>query len=1065
MKKREMTEEKSFSKRKRDFLKNYEPFSLLSNNLLKKIASKLQIQHYGVGQTICERGHKGNCLFIIHSGSVVETLVDSSGEEITVAVLSEGDCFGAISLLTDESYLATKKAKEDVELFVIYNDDIQELIQKNPVLSIYLTRVVSMRIKAFFDFFKKEKIKIVEVIEDTFEKERKLDVINRVTRLFHSAEDIRKTLLSVVKVVNKEMKADACSIYLVDRVTHDLVLEAAVGFDDKIMKNVRMRLDEGEGVTGWVVKNGEPVALEDVHTDPRVKFITEIHEERLSSLLSLPLGDKDDIIGAINIQTVDRRKYTYDDIRGLTIMANHIALAISHARLKRRIQIVEGVSGRMVSDNPGFVGKGKYIDKINAFVDSMSSVDEPVLIGGEDGTGKVPMSKIIHYKSKRHKGPFVEFDCRDIDSESWGEELFGYEQSSYVISGDDSIGKDLQDNLPLRKGIETGNIATRLGYIELADSGTIFLDHIDRLNQANQIKLLNYLHEGKFNRVNGDDTIFSNARIITSVSQDIASSIEEGKFDKSLYKILSKNHYQLKAIRDQKRSIPMLTKHFLERISRELHKDVKNVSDNAMGRLMSYDWPGNVKELENVLRRAVILAKGDVITSEQIFFGIPMGENKWSFNILSFDAAKRFLKSKFYPSSLQVLSSIFLVITLLMLFWGHKDGQLNVVNIIFWSAGIFGMYLITFVSGRFLCGICPFAAAGDLTKRFKSFNLQIPKILVSYGKYITIGLIVLFFWFEGVTTIPRSSTLTAYLIIFILSGAVISGFIFERRAWCRYVCPLGGLFGVYSLASITSLKANRSVCLNQCETHDCYLGTQLTKGCPMYLHPYGLENGRDCVLCMNCYKNCGHSSITVNLQVPGSDIGNMSNRSLSESLMSLSLLGILLVEYGSLLSIDSQWFQSLYSFIGINQTVLYTLIFTLVSLLPSGSIVFLDYLCNGFSFENAKTRITDFGYAAIPLALMGHLAFYWNKLKADFWKLMETTGIYQPVRVENEVLLADKIGSMSAIELLFILAGVLGSIYIFYLLSKKTRHVLTKSTIACYFTVFAVFACAYICIL
>jgi hypothetical protein len=112
-----------------------------------------------------------------------------------------------------------------------------------------------------------------------------------------------------------------------------------------------------------------------------------------------------------------------------------------------------------------------------------------------------------------------------------------------------------------------------------------------------------------------------------------------------------------------------------------------------------------------------------------------------------------------------------------------------------------------------------------------------------------------------------------------------------------------------------------------------------------------------------------------------------------------------------------------------------------------------------------KTRITDFGYAAIPLALMGHLAFYWSKLKVDFWKLMEITGIYQPVRVGNEVLLTDKIGGMSAIELLFILAGGLGSIYIFYLLSKKTRHVLTKSTIGCYLSVFAAFAFAYIFIL
>ena len=220
-----MTVETSFFRQKRDFLKNYEPFSLLSNNLLKKIVSKLQVQHYRVGQTICERGQRGNCLFIIHIGSVVETLTDSSGEEITVAVLREGGCFGTISLLTDEPYLATIKVKEDVELLVLYKNDIHELIQKNPVLSVYLNRVISMRMKTFFDFFEREKIKIVEELEDKTEKERKLDVINRVTQLFHLDEEISKILSMVVKEVNEEMKADACSIFLLDSVSNNLILE------------------------------------------------------------------------------------------------------------------------------------------------------------------------------------------------------------------------------------------------------------------------------------------------------------------------------------------------------------------------------------------------------------------------------------------------------------------------------------------------------------------------------------------------------------------------------------------------------------------------------------------------------------------------------------------------------------------------------------------------------------------------------------------------------------------------------------------------------------------------
>lgn len=1059
-----MPEEKASFKQKREFLKNYTPFSSLSNNLLKKIASRLQVHHYGVGQIICERGKAGNSLYIIHTGFLTEILSDSSGEEITIAILREGNCFGTISLLTDEPYLATIKVKEDVELYVLYKNDIEELIRTNPVLSTYLNRIVSMRIKTFLDFFEKEKIKIVEGLEDRLEKERKLDVINRVTKLFYLDGDINKTLSMVVKEVNQEMRADACSIYLLDTISNNLILEAAVGFDHKAIKNIKMQLDEG--ITGWVVRNCHPVALEDVHTDPRVRFISEIHEDRLSSILSVPLGDKKDVVGAINIQTLSKRKYTYEDIRGLTILANHITLAISHARLKRRMQIVEQVKGKKDVKKLGFVGKGRYIDKINSFVDTVATHDEPVLISGEDGTGKIPMSKIIHYKSKRYKGPFVEVDCRSIGKDSWGEELFGRERISYVISCDDAIKKDLQDRESSEKGIEIEDIATRLGYIELADSGTVFLNHVGTLNQANQIKLLNYLQGGRFNRVNGSDTIYSNTRIVASVSEDIAISIEKGRFDKTLYNTLGKNFFHLKALRNQKRSIPMLTKDFLEKISKEQHKDVRNVSENAMGRLMSYDWPGNVSELENVLKRAVSLAKSDTITTEQIFFGIPKEEKKWSFNILSLDTIKEFLKSRFYPLGLQVLSSAFLIITLCVLFMGHKDGLLNFANVFIWSAGFFFIYLSALVSGRIFCGICPFAAVGDWIQRLKSFNLQIPKVLITYGGYITIGLILLVFWFEGVTTMPRSSALTAFLIIFILSGAMISGFLFERRVWCRYGCPLGGMLGIYSLSSVTSLKANRSVCLNQCETHDCYLGTRSIKGCPMFLHPYGLESNKDCVLCMNCYKNCGYSSIRVDLQVPGSDIGDMSNRSLPDSLLSLSLLGVLLVEYGSLLSIDSQWFQSIYNFFAINQTVLFTLIFIFVLTAPFVSIGLIDYLCSGFSFTRTKERMADFGYASIPLALMGHLAFYWDKLKVNFWRMFETANIYKVGKIDNEFsTITDRISSISSFELLTILLGFIGSVYFFYLISKKTRHVLTKSTIAGYFTVFAIFALIYIYIL
>ena len=143
----------------------------------------------------------------------------------------------------------------------------------------------------------------------------------------------------------------------------------------------------------------------------------------------------------------------------------------------------------------------------------------------------------------------------------------------------------------------------------------------------------------------------------------------------------------------------------------------------------------------------------------------------------------------------------------------------------------------------------------------------------------------------------------------------------------------------------------------------------------------------------------------------------------------------------------------------------YSLIFRFASAMPLVLIGCLDSVWSGFSFDNAIKRIADFGYAAIPLALMGHLAFYWDKLKVSFWRLLEITNIYKSSTIESEVLIANKIGGISALELLFILAGFIGNIYVFYIISKKTRHILTKSTIVCYFTVFTAFAFLYICIL
>jgi two-component system, NtrC family, response regulator AtoC len=218
-----------------------------------------------------------------------------------------------------------------------------------------------------------------------------------------------------------------------------------------------------------------------------------------------------------------------------------------------------------------------------------------VLIQGESGTGKELITKIIHYTGITHHQPFIAVNCTALSESLLESELFGHV-----------------------KGAFTGAIRDKKGKFELAEDGTIFLDEISEISPNLQVKLLRVLQEREFERVGGELSIPMRARIVSASNKNLAEWVQQGKFREDLYYRLKVFTIEIPPLRERKEDIPKLVVHFLKKINKELHKNVWKVPYEVMELLQTHNWVGNVRELENTLLQAVVLAKGDVLEKEYI---------------------------------------------------------------------------------------------------------------------------------------------------------------------------------------------------------------------------------------------------------------------------------------------------------------------------------------------------------------------------------------------------------------------------------------------------------------
>jgi DNA-binding NtrC family response regulator len=248
------------------------------------------------------------------------------------------------------------------------------------------------------------------------------------------------------------------------------------------------------------------------------------------------------------------------------------------------------------------IGKSKAIKRVLEMVKSVSVTPATVLITGESGTGKELIARAIHKNSPGNKNPFVVVNCVAFSSHLLESELFGHE-----------------------KGAFTGAISKRIGRFEMAKGGTIFLDEIGEVDPVIQTKLLRFLQEKEFERVGSSKSIKVDVRILSATNLDLKKKAEDNNFRQDLYYRLNVFNIEVPPLRERKEDIPLLVEHFIHKYDKILNKKVEEISPPAMELLLNYDYPGNIRELENILERSMIMAKNNIM--DETYFAFINKEN------------------------------------------------------------------------------------------------------------------------------------------------------------------------------------------------------------------------------------------------------------------------------------------------------------------------------------------------------------------------------------------------------------------------------------------------------
>ena len=592
---------------------------------------------------------------------------------------------------------------------------------------------------------------------------------------------------------------------------------------------------------------------------------------------------------------------------------------------------------------------------------------DPVLLSGESGTGRRMIAAEIHRASTNKNGPYREIDVRNIDPLELAVELFGY-------------GRNPQ---------EFSQIAG-IGILEKLQGGTVALYNAEDMDPAVQQQLVEILEKTKAARVAGDTRVPQCSRIILICNDAPGQQDGHTRLHPSLYALFANQHFHAAPLREHRRDIPRLVRYYLKRYCQQYGKAITEVDDQTLGRFMNYDWPGNLTEMASVLQRSVLIGKNHEPLNDQIILGVPKSEGKWEFNLLRLSAFRAFFTSRFFPLLPRAIVGIFFILVLLILAFGPANAEDNIGLTLSWVVGWPLLIFSFFFLSRFWCSICGLSVPGWLAQMVLKPERPTPQFIKRYSGWIMGILCIILFWIETAWNAYQSPRLTASIIFTITLGSLFFSMFFKRRVWCRYICPLGAINSLFSMSAILELRSNTHMCMNRCVDHLCYNGVSDAEGCPMFRHPFLVDNNRDCILCGQCIKNCKLNSIHLNLRLAPQELWNQQSPRLEDSFLVVTLAAIF---YPFALSQKDPHFlgnivQSLHN-IGLPESsglAAGMLFFVCIAIYLAGYSLMSQIMAR-ITGNKWKTTASILGYGMIPLVLGAFMAAHLEILVAGLWHL------------------------------------------------------------------------------
>jgi PAS domain S-box-containing protein len=426
--------------------------------------------------------------------------------------------------------------------------------------------------------------------------------------------DIRKLLEAFSASIKQVIPHDAATLGMYDADSSTLSVQF-LGPGEGGARRSDYRIPVDRSPAGEVFRTREPVILESIR-DSRfasegVQHLTALGME---SGCWVPLIHRGEAIGALAVSSKQKGAFSLKDAEMLAEFADQVAMAVNNAvafkqiaeirdRLNQEKQYLEEEIN-LENRFEDIVGESAGLKQVLRQIETVAPTDATVLIQGETGTGKELLARAIHRLSNRADRTFIKLNCAAIPAGLLESELFGHE-----------------------KGAFTGAIARKMGRLELAHEGTLFLDEVGEMPLDLQPKLLRALQEREIERIGGTRPIPVNVRLIAATNRDLAKMVQEKTFRADLYYRLKVFPISSPPLRERRSDIPKLVRHFVATHSRRMGKVIETIPDATMDALVNWNWPGNIRELENLLERAVILTRGPVLYVPLAELETPLGEN------------------------------------------------------------------------------------------------------------------------------------------------------------------------------------------------------------------------------------------------------------------------------------------------------------------------------------------------------------------------------------------------------------------------------------------------------